>query len=323
MKIDTSSRQINLIHKILSKQITDTVLMVRPIAFLRNEQTVKSNHFQKTMLLTPKVIQEKALIEFDSFVEQLKAVGVKVLLVKDTVNPHTPDSIFPNNWISFHENGVIVVYPMETINRRQERREDVIELVESHTGVKIENVIDYTSAEEEGIYLEGTGSIILDRENKIAYCAESSRSDEELFIEFCEDLDYDPVFFRANQDVDGKRKPIYHTNVMLCVATKFAVICLDAIDDKKEKKNVLQHLKKSGKEVVVITENQMHSFAGNMLELQGKSGSVLVMSKQANESLTNEQLIKLEKHAAILVVDLKTIETLGGGSARCMLAEVF
>lgn len=297
--------------------------MVRPAAFARNEQTAKSNHFQQTMLLTPKVIQGKALVEFDAFVEQLKTAGVKVLVVEDTVNPHTPDSIFPNNWISFHENGIIVVYPMETINRRQERRDDVIGLVESLTGVEIENVIDYTSAEEEGIYLEGTGSVILDRENKIAYCAKSSRSDEELFIEFCEDLDYDPVFFRANQDVEGKRKPIYHTNVMLCVASKFAVICLDAIDDKKEKKNVLQHLKKSGKDVIAITENQMHSFAGNMLELQGNSGSVLVMSKQANESLSSEQLIRLKKHAAILTVDLKIIETLGGGSARCMLAEVF
>ena len=307
----------------MSKQITDTVLMVRPVAFAKNEQTAKSNHFQQTMLLTPKVIQEKALAEFDAFVEQLKVVGVKVLLVKDTVNPHTPDSIFPNNWISFHENGVIVVYPMEAINRRKERRDDVIELVESHTGVEIENVIDYTSAEEEGIYLEGTGSVILDRENKIAYCAESSRSDEELFIEFCEDLDYDPVLFKANQDVNGKRKPIYHTNVMLCIGSDFAVVCLDAIDDKKEKKNVVQHLKKSGKEVITITETQMHSFAGNMLELQGESGAVLVMSKQANESLTAAQLFKLEKHATILAVDLKTIETIGGGSARCMLAEVF
>jgi len=297
--------------------------MVRPVSFAKNEQTAKSNHFQQSMVLSPKVIQEKALAEFDSFVEQLTKAGVKVLVIKDTMNPQTPDSIFPNNWISFHEDGIVAVYPMEAANRRKERREDVIAFVESQTGVEINDVVDYTSAEEDEIYLEGTGSVILDRVHKIAYCAESSRSDEELFIEFCEDFDYDPVFFKANQTVDGKRNPIYHTNVMLCVGSDFAVICLDAIDDKKEKKNVVQHLKKSGKEVVAITEVQMHSFAGNMLELQGESGAVLVMSKQANEILTTEQLFKLEKHATILVADLKTIETLGGGSARCMLAEVF
>jgi len=307
----------------LSKQSTNTVLMVRPVAFAKNEQTAKSNHFQQSMVLSPKVIQEKALAEFDSFVEQLTKVGVKVLVIKDTMNPQTPDSIFPNNWISFHDGGIVAVYPMEAANRRKERREDVITFVESQTGVEINDVVDYTSAEEEEIYLEGTGSVILDRVQKIAYCAESSRSDEELFIEFCEDFDYDPVLFKANQTVDGKRKPIYHTNVMLCVGSDFAVICLDSIDDKKEKKNVIQHLKKSGKEVIAITEVQMHSFAGNMLELQGESGAVLVMSKQANESLTKEQLFKLEKHATILAIDLKTIETLGGGSARCMLAEIF
>ena len=297
--------------------------MVRPIAFAKNEQTAKSNHFQQAMVLSPKVIQEKALAEFDAFVAQLESAGIKVLVIEDTKNPHTPDSIFPNNWISFHEDGIVAVYPMEAVNRRQERREDVISFVESQAGIVINDVVDYTSAEEEGIYLEGTGSVILDRVHKIAYCAESSRSDEELFIEFCEDFDYDPVLFKANQTVEEKRKPIYHTNVMLCVGTDFAVICLDSIDDKKEKKNVLQHLKKSGKEVIAITEAQMNSFAGNMLELKGSSGAVLVMSKQANESLTKEQLFKLEKYATILVVDLKTIETLGGGSARCMLAEVF
>jgi len=307
----------------LSKQSTNTVLMVRPVSFGKNEQTAKSNHFQQDITLTPRVIQEKAQAEFDAFVDQLKNAGIKVLVIKDTMNPQTPDSIFPNNWISFHQDGIAAVYPMEASNRRKERREDVIDFVESQTGVEIKDVVDYTSAEEDEIYLEGTGSVVLDRVHKIAYCAESSRSDEELFIEFCEDFDYDPVFFKANQNVGEKRKPIYHTNVMLCVGTDFAVICLDAIDDKKEKKNVVQHIKKSGKEVIAITESQMNSFAGNMLELQGESGAVLVMSKQANESLAKEQLFKLEKHATILAVDLKTIETLGGGSARCMLAEVF
>jgi len=297
--------------------------MVRPVSFGKNEQTAKSNHFQQDIMLTPKVIQEKALAEFNSFVELLTKAGVKVLVIKDSMNPQTPDSIFPNNWISFHEDGIVAVYPMEASNRRKERREDVIAFVESQTGIEIKDVVDYTSAEEDEIYLEGTGSVVLDRVHKIAYCAESSRSDEELFIEFCEDFDYDPVYFKANQNVADKRKPIYHTNVMLSVGSDFSVICLDAIEDKKEKKNVVQHLKKSGKEVIAISEAQMQSFAGNMLELQGESGAVLVMSEQANKSLTKEQLFKLEKHATILAVNLNTIETLGGGSARCMLAEVF
>jgi len=315
-------KQLKKTYK-LSKQSTNIVLMVRPVSFAQNEQTAKSNHFQQAIKLTPKVIQEKALAEFDSFVEKLKQEGIKVLVVKDTMNPQTPDSIFPNNWIYFHEGGIVAVYPMEATNRRKERREDVFTLVESETGVEIKDIVDYTSAEQDEIYLEGTGSVILDRVHKIAYCADSSRSNEELFIEFCEDFDYDPVFFKATHAVGEKRKAIYHTNVMLSVGTDFAVICLDAIDDKKEKKNVVQHLKKSGKEVITITESQMSSFAGNMLELQGDSGTVLVMSTQANESLTNEQLVKLKRHGSILSVNLKTIETLGGGSARCMLTEVF
>lgn len=296
--------------------------MVQPVAFVKNEQTATSNHFQQDVLSTSTAIQDNALKEFNGFVKALKDVGVKVLVIEDTKQPHTPDSIFPNNWISFHEGGTVAVYPMEAENRRDERREDVLELVEKH-GFLINNVIDYTEAEDEGVFLEGTGSIVLDRQNKKAYCALSSRADEDLFIEFCEDFDYDPIVFTANQTVNGNRKPIYHTNVMLCVGEKFAVICLDAIDDKKEKKNVLQHLKQTNKDVISITEEQMHSFAGNMLELKGSNKQVLVMSSQAKESLKTEQLVKLEKYCYLLAVNISTIETLGGGSARCMLAEVF
>lgn len=303
-------------------QTTNTVLMIRPVAFAKNEQTAKSNYFQQDILTSPVAIQEKALEEFNAFVTTLENEGVKVLIVEDTINPHTPDSIFPNNWISFHENGVVAVYPMEAKNRRKERREEVLELVEEN-GFLINNVVDYTEAESEGLFLEGTGSMVLDRENKKAYCALSSRADEDLFIEFCEDFDYDPVIFKANQTVEGKRKPIYHTNVMMCVGAKFVVICLGAIDDKKEKKNVLQHLKQTKKEVIAITEEQMHSFAGNMLELQGSEKQILVMSDQAHKSLKNAQLVKLEKYCYLLTVNITTIETLGGGSARCMLAEVF
>lgn len=313
-------KQLNHIYKL--KQSTDTVLMVRPVAFAKNEQTASSNYFQKNVLASSELIQQKALTEFDEFVKKLEAEGVKVLVIEDTKEPHTPDSIFPNNWISFHGNGVAAVYPMEAENRRLERREDVLDLVEAN-GFVIDDVVDYTQAEEEGIYLEGTGSIILDRVHKKAYCALSSRADEDLFIEFCEDFEYDPVTFIANQTVEGKRKPIYHTNVMMTIATDYAVICLDSIDDKKEKKNVVNHLKATKKEIIAITEEQMHFFAGNMLQLSVENKNLLVLSQQAYDILNEDQIVKIKKYAYLLPVNLKTIETLGGGSARCMLAEVF
>jgi hypothetical protein len=298
--------------------------MIRPVAFAKNDQTNISNHFQKSINLSPRIIQEKALQEFDIFVSKLTDVGVRVLVIEDTLTPHTPDSIFSNNWISFHNGGLVGVYPMEASNRRKERREDVIDLVESKLGLEVKDVIDYTSAEDEGVFLEGTGSIVLDRVHKFAYCVSSSRSDENLFIEFCEDFDYDPVYFSANQSIEGKLKPIYHTNVMLSIASDFAVVCLDVIYDKKEKKNVLNHLKKSNKDIIVISETQMNAFAGNVLELEleGKK-NILVMSDQAKQSFTKEQLFKLEKYITIIDVNIETIETVSGGSARCMLTEVF
>jgi hypothetical protein len=298
--------------------------MIRPVAFAKNDQTNISNHFQKSINLSPRVIQEKALQEFDIFVSKLTDVGVRVLVIEDTLTPHTPDSIFSNNWISFHNGGLVGVYPMEASNRRKERREDVIDLVESKLGLEVKDVIDYTSAEDEGVFLEGTGSIVLDRVHKFAYCVSSSRSDENLFIEFCEDFDYDPIYFSANQSIEGKLKPIYHTNVMLSIASDFAVVCLDVIYDKKEKKNVLNHLKKSNKDIIVISETQMNAFAGNVLELEleGKK-NILVMSDQAKQSFTKEQLFKLEKYITIIDVNIETIETVSGGSARCMLTEVF
>ena len=191
-------------------------------------------------------------------------------------------------------------------------------------GFKIENIIDYTSAEDEGIFLEGTGSIIMDRVNQKAYCALSPRADEDLFIEFCEDFECTPVIFTANQTVEGQRLAIYHTNVMMCLADSFSVICLDSIDDKKERKNVVKHLKSDGKEVIAISEAQMHQFAGNMLQVRGTNNQqYLVMSKAAHDSLTKDQINRIEKHCPILSSSLETIETCGGGSARCMMAEVF
>ncbi|MBK5192607.1 MAG: amidinotransferase [Flavobacteriaceae bacterium] len=305
------------------EQITNTVLMVRPVAFRMNEQTAVNNFFQEKLQLKNEEINKKAQEEFDSFVKNLESVGVNVVVVNDKKELDTPDSIFPNNWVSFHQDGTAVVYPMFAENRRRERRMDFFEELESR-GFKINEVLDYTKAEEEDVFLEGTGSMILDRENQKAYCALSPRADEDLLIEFCEDMEFTPVIFSAYQDVEGKRKLIYHTNVMMCVADEFAVICLDCIDDKKERNNVKRHLKEDGKEIIEITEAQIHEFAGNMLQLKGANDKkYLVMSTTAHKSLTRDQIRRIEKHCEILSSDINSIETCGGGSARCMMAEVF
>ncbi len=304
-------------------QITNTILMIRPVNFRMNEQTAVNNYFQEDIDVQNTTINTKAQQEFDAFVTILRAKGVNIVVVEDTKEPDTPDSIFPNNWISFHANGTVGLYPMFAENRRNERREDILEILEEK-GFQIDNIVDYTSAEAEGVFLEATGSMALDRVNKKAYCALSSRADEDLFIEFCEDFEYSPVIFTANQSVDGKRMAIYHTNVMMCLAEDFSVICLDTIDDKKERKSVIDHLKQDGKEIVKITEAQMHHFAGNMLQvLGGDDKRYLVMSSSAYHSLTSEQVTAIEKHCEIVHSSLETIETCGGGSARCMMAEVF
>ena len=306
------------------KQITNSILMIRPVAFRMNEQTAVNNYYQKVLDgLTPANVNAKAQEEFDTFVQKLKMVGVDVTVVDDTLTPDTPDSIFPNNWISFHENGDVAMYPMFAENRRAERREDILDLLEDK-GFQLNDIVDYTSAEEDDIFLEGTGSLVLDRANGKAYCALSPRADEELMIEFCEDFDMGPVIFEAFQTVDGERKLIYHTNVMMCLGETFAVICADCIEDKSERKQVLQSLKEDGKEIILITEAQVNNFAGNMLQLKGTDDkSYLVMSKSAHESLTKAQITTIEKHATILSSSLDTIEACGGGSARCMMAEIF
>lgn len=304
-------------------QITNTILMIRPVAFRMNEQTAVNNYFQEEIDAQNQTINARAQKEFDDFVTILRKNGVHVIVVDDTKEPDTPDSIFPNNWISFHANSTVAVYPMFAENRRKERREDIFDKLENE-GYKIKDIVDYTSAEEDGLFLEGTGSILLDRVNRKAYCALSKRADEELFVEFCEDFDCFPVLFTANQTVDGKRMPIYHTNVMMAMAENFAVICLDTIDDKKERKNVSEHLKKDGKEIIVITEEQMHHFAGNMLQVYGANEErFMVMSSAAYYSLRQDQLDAITKHCNIIHSSLETIETCGGGSARCMMAEVF
>lgn len=306
------------------KQYTNTILMIEPVDFRFNEETAVNNYFQNETDESSESVQQKALNEFNAMVSKLREHGVNVITIKDTLEPHTPDSIFPNNWISFHENKMIALYPMFAKNRRDERREDDVLDLLSEKGFEAEEIMDYTDAENDEIFLEGTGSIILDRENKIAYAAISPRTDEELFIEFCEDFEYTPVIFEANQTVNGERMQIYHTNVMMCVADQYAVICLDTIDDKSEKKQVIETLKETGKEIIAITEEQMHKFAGNMLQVGGMGASkYLVMSQTAYNSLTPGQIQAIEKYNPIIPVDISMIEKLGGGSARCMMAEVF
>jgi hypothetical protein len=313
------------------KQTTNSILMIRPVAFRMNEQTAVNNYYQKVLNgLSPETVNAKAQQEFDTFVNKLRKVGVNVVVVEDTIEPNTPDSIFPNNWISFHENGDVVLYPMFAENRRDERREDILDILEDE-GFEINQIMDYTSAEEDGIFLEGTGSLLLDRENGKAYCALSPRADEELMIEFCEDFEFTPVLFEAFQTVNlpdgkagGERKLMYHTNVMMCLGDTFAVICADCIDDKKERKMVLDSLRGDDKEVILITEEQVNNFAGNMLEVKGKNDKrFLVMSESAFKSLTKKQIAQLEAHVEIIHSSLNTIEACGGGSARCMMAEIF
>lgn len=303
-------------------QYTSNILMIRPASFRMNEETAVNNYFQSETQLDPRMVVGAAQREFDEFVALLRKNGVNVIVVEDIKENDTPDALFPNNWISMHEDGKIGLYPMFAENRRRERREDILDVLEEN-GFEISEVIDYSSAEKEEVFLEGTGSLILDRENGVAYCALSDRANEELLIEFCEDFEYTPVIFGAYQSADNKRLPIYHTNVMMCVADRFAVICLDSIDDKKERKAVKEQLKSNGKTIVAITEKQMHEFAGNMLQVKATNGPALVMSDRAYRSLQPDQIKTLESFGPIIHPKLDIIETCGGGSARCMMAEIF
>ena len=304
-------------------EITNTLLMIRPAVFRMNEETAVNNYFQEAIKAGPLEITRRAQSEFDAMVALLRERGVVVIVVQDEPKFDTPDAVFPNNWVSFHDDGQAVLYPMFAKNRRRERRESVLEAIEAQ-GYQINNVMDYTSAEDAEVYLEGTGSMILDRANSKAYCALSSRADEDIFIEFCEDFEMDPVLFYAYQNVGKQRLPIYHTNVLMCIGERFCVVCLEAIDAPTERKNVLRHLRESKKEIIAISEEQLHQFAGNMLQVIGADGQrLIVMSASAKAALSPDQIEALEKHGAILDVDLSTIETCGGGSARCMIAEVF
>lgn len=306
------------------KQFTSSILMIEPVDFRFNTETAVNNYFQMQPTESAETTQENALKEFTAMVAKLRGHGIEVIVLQDTPKPHTPDSIFPNNWISFHENKSVALYPMFAKNRREERREaEVLELLSEH-GFAAEEIYDYTEAEQEDIFLEGTGSIILDRTHKIAYAAISARTDAELFQEFCKDFKYKPVLFTAYQTVKDQRLPIYHTNVMMCVADEYAVICLSTLDNQAEHQKVVRQLQETDKEIIDITEEQMHHFAGNMLQVGGQGNDkYLVMSQTAYDSLTKEQIETIKKYNPIITVDISTIETQGGGSARCMMAEVF
>ncbi|RYD97970.1 MAG: amidinotransferase [Sphingobacteriales bacterium] len=291
--------------------------MVRPVRFGYNAETAVNNAFQVSGQ-DQEAVQAKALQEFDHFVATLRSHEIDVVVVEDTVDPHTPDSIFPNNWISFHKNSTIVLYPMFAANRRLERKEAVIEAIRSR--FQIDSTIDLTKNEAHDVFLEGTGSIILDRENKIAYACISPRTDKNLFIEFCEEMEYEPVVFNA---IDQKGKDIYHTNVMMCLGDKYAVICLDSIAEADQRAVVTGALAQSGKVIVEISFEQMNHFAGNMLQVMNVNGEqFLVMSSQAYASLSEEQVQTLESFNPIIHIPLETIESNGGGSARCMMAEI-
>jgi hypothetical protein len=298
-------------------QTTSHILMIRPSHFDFNQETALNNSFQINS--GDQFVPEKALYEFDQFVKILISHDIDVTVVQDTPEPYTPDSIFPNNWISFHTDGTICLYPMFAENRRKERKSTVLHQISSK--FELTNTVDFTEQEERQRYLEGTGSMVLDREHKIAYACLSVRTDENVLQQFCDEMGYTPIVFDA---VDAADYPIYHTNVMMCIADKYAVICLDSIHQEVEKEKLIQSLQETGKTIIPISNDQMNHFAGNMLQVENSLGTkYLVMSTQAYQSLSMEQINQLHLFNEIIHSDISTIETNGGGSARCMIAEVF
>ena len=293
------------------------ILMVRPFQFYFNQQTAANNFFQSNINIEN--ANELAIAEFDAMVEKLRAHQIKVNVVQDTKDPSTPDSIFPNNWVSTHTNGTVCLYPMFAENRRAERKSTVINFLQSN--YKIENTLDLTDLEKEGIFLEGTGSMVLDHQNKIAYGCLSERLDKEAFISWCDKMQFKPITFKA---VDDKAQPIYHTNVLMCMANQFVVICLDSIPNEQERQMLLDSFARTNKEVIEISQDQLNHFAGNMLQVFDITEKPhLIMSEQAYKSLHTAQLKSLEKYNPLLPISIPTIEALGGGSTRCMMAEIY
>jgi hypothetical protein len=296
------------------------LLMIRPVRFEGNAQTASSNRFQKSLSLSPQSMQAAALSEFDTLVDVLRRAGVCIHDIDDTSEPHTPDSLFPNNWVSFHADGTAVLYPMLALNRRLERREEIMEYLSTRAGFRIARVIDLTHHEREGKFLEGTGSLVLDRTNRIAYACISPRTDLDVLGDFAQQLDYEVVSFEAT---DAQGVAIYHTNVLMCVGSRFAAVCSSAIREDA-RASVLASLRNTGHVILDLSFEQMNAFAGNMLELKTTHGEPLVaMSTTALQSLSVDQREVIAKEAGPIVsAPIPTIETLGGGSVRCMLAEI-
>ena len=305
-------------------QVTSEIFMIRPKHFNFNHETAKNNHFQKEeKTLKNKEILQNAISEFEELVKKIKQKNIKVEIFEDREEVITTDSIFPNNWISLHKDGKIYVYPMFSEIRRKEKRIDIINSYRDN-GYLINETIDLSKYEKENKFLEGTGSMVLDRENKLCYAAISERTSREVLNKFCEISGYEAIAFKSYQTFENKRKEIYHTNVMMCIADKYVIICLDSIDNIDERKSVIKKLIESKKEIIEINEKQCNNFAGNMLQVKNNQNKkFLIMSKSAYKSLSKEQLKLITSHNEIIYSSLDTIEKLGGGSARCMITENF
>ncbi len=303
-----------------TQQTTDTVLMIRPAHFGYNPETAASNAFQHNEPgMESNDIAARALQEFDQLVLALESAGIEVLVAHDRPDVRTTDSVFPNNWVSFHEDGSVITYPMCSPQRRQERREDLLD--EIGKKFRMEDRLRLERHEQENRFLEGTGSLVLDRPHRLAYACLSNRTDEDLLDEFCTFSGYEAVVFQAS---DKNGQPIYHTNVMMAIGETFAVVALDTIKEPQDRAKVLAHLHHTKKEVVEITMEQVYAFAGNMLQLRNKKGELfLILSQRAFDSLSEAQVSRLRAHTNLLHIPVPTIETYGGGSVRCMIAEVF
>lgn len=307
----------------MSNGLTDTLLMIEPVCFDYNLQTSVDNHFMTLENKSKDEIQKNALAEFRLMVDQLRSHNINVIVEKDTTQPRTPDSVFPNNWLSFHENNQAVIYPMLAENRRLERRQDIIADVEKYMN-KNYRLIDLTEYEKSGDFLEGTGSMVLDRVNKKAYATISERTDKTLFFYFCKIMHYTPVLFKATQKIGDKMFPIYHTNVLMCIADNFSVICLESIENELERNHLIKMLENDEKKIIDISPEQMNAFAGNMLQIKNRQGiKFIALSQTAFKSLNEKQISALSAQNHLIVIPIPTIEKNGGGSVRCMMAEVF
>lgn len=305
----------------MSQQSTSHILMVRPATFRKNEETAGNNHYQKDADVED--VHQQALDEFDGMVDDLRARGVDVLVVEDDPSTDTPDALFPNNWVSFHADGRVGLYPMFAPNRRRERREDILHDLVHTQGFDLDEVVDFTEFEAHEAYLEGTGSMVLDRIHGKAYAALSPRTERNAFEQWCESMDVEGVVFEAMQSVGDARLPIYHTNVMMAIGTGWAAVCLDSVDHADDRALLRESLEADGLTIVPLSEAQINRFAGNMLEVQTRTGDkLIVMSQNAFDALSEDQRATLGQFGTLVHNDLNTIETCGGGSARCMMAEI-